>query len=164
MIINTRSDLDELKGTDIYGEALRQILGATTMWVNDAPAGSAPQWHQVSVGDTLARLDLTLDELTAECAAAGIVPQSPSAPVTTSIAPPPETIRAAYLKAALAQIDKLTAVDAAVTDPVLKTLWASATEIRRDDPDVAAVAAALAIDLNDLWARARTIRAARNSA
>lgn len=75
---------------------------------------------------------------------------------------PIETIRTAWLKAALAQIGKLADVNAAVTDPVFKALWDSATEIRRNDPDVIAVAAALAIDLDDLWARARAIRAARS--
>jgi hypothetical protein len=86
-VINTRADLDALRGTDFYGQALRTFLGATTMWANDAPAGESPQWRQVSVGDTLARLDLTLDELLAECAVAGIVPQPPEAPVTAPALP-----------------------------------------------------------------------------
>jgi len=77
---------------------------------------------------------------------------------------PPETIKTAYLKAAMAQIGKLAAVDAAVTDPVLAVLWANATEMRRDDPDMAAIARGLSIDLDDLWTRARAIRAARGQA
>lgn len=78
-IINSRADLDALRGTDAYAEALRIILGATTMWVNTAPADQSPAWEQRSVGDTLAKLELTTQELLAECAAAGIVPQSPAA-------------------------------------------------------------------------------------
>lgn len=77
-------------------------------------------------------------------------------------APPVETIRVAWVKASLAQIGKLEPVNAAVTDPVLKALWDSATEIRRDDPDMVEVAAALSIDLDHLWARARAIRAAHS--
>lgn len=85
--------------------------------------------------------------------------------ITRTPAPPPvEVIRTAYLAAALAQIGKLAAVDAAVGgDPVLDALWKRATEMRRDDPDMAAVAKALSIDLDDVWTRARAIRAARGS-
>lgn len=79
-------------------------------------------------------------------------------------AAPVETIRVAWVKAALAEIDKLNAVNAAISDPLLLALWTSATEIRRDDPDMIAIAAALNIDLDDLWVRARAIRAAHNSA
>ena len=85
MIINTKADLDALRGTDAYAEALRRILGATTMWVNDAPAGSPPVWRQQSVGDTLARFGLTTEELMDECAAAGVVPQTPEAPPAAAV-------------------------------------------------------------------------------
>ena len=92
-IINSRADLNALRGTDVYSDALRAILGATTTWVNDAPEGAAPQWRQVSVGETLAHLDLTLDELLAECASAGIAPTNPPAPSSVAITPPtPEII------------------------------------------------------------------------
>lgn len=94
-IINSRADLDALRGTDAYAEALRIILGATTMWVNTAPADQSPAWEQRSVGDTLAKLDLTTQELLAECAAAGIVPQSPAAPVSIAPEPPALAVYAA---------------------------------------------------------------------
>lgn len=80
MIINTRADLDALRGTEAYAEALRRILGATTMWINDAADDATAVWRQASVGDVLASLDLTTEELLAECEAAGIVAQSPPAP------------------------------------------------------------------------------------
>jgi hypothetical protein len=87
MIINTRADLDALRGTASYPEALRAILGATTTWANDAQAGEPPQWRMVTVGDTLSRLGLTEDEMLDECASAGITPQAPEAPVSAPITP-----------------------------------------------------------------------------
>lgn len=91
MILNSSADLAALKGTGAYADALRCVLGSTTMWVNDAPADQASLWRQVSVGDTLARLDLTIEDLLAECAAAGIVPTAPSAPASVAplLAPEP---------------------------------------------------------------------------
>ncbi len=101
-IINTKADLDALRGTEAYAEALRRILGAVTMWVNDAPAGQAPMWRQESVGDTLARLDLTIEELLAECAAFGIClspAQSPSSAMAAvheeAVASQPKIVAAA---------------------------------------------------------------------
>lgn len=82
IIINTRADLDALRGTEAYAEALRRILGATTMWINDAADDAPAVWRQASVGDVLASLDLTTEELLAECEAAGITPQTPPAPAT----------------------------------------------------------------------------------
>lgn len=80
MIINTRADLDALRDTDAYAEALRRILGATTMWVNDASDGQPPVWRQEAAGAVLEQFDLTMEELLAECEAAGIVPQVPEPP------------------------------------------------------------------------------------
>lgn len=125
-VINTRADLTALKGQDIYGEALRSILGATTMWVNDAVAGEPPIWRQVSVGDTLARLDLTLAELLAECAAAGITPQQPEQPAAQPIPAPPVPTK--LYKATVWR--RATDAEAAVIDaqlsaapPRLRRLW-----------------------------------------
>jgi len=86
-IINSRDDLDALRGTDAYPDALRAILGATTTWINDAAAGQPPQWRQVSVGETLAWLDLTLEDLLQECAAAGIATTNPPSPAVSSPTP-----------------------------------------------------------------------------
>ena len=102
MIINNKADLNALRGTDAYAEALRRILGATTMWVNDAEPGEVPAWRQQSVGDALAQFDLTTEELLAECEAAGVVPQAPPQPVcpvaassAEAVAAPPQLIAAA---------------------------------------------------------------------
>lgn len=87
--------------------------------------------------------------------------------VITPYAPPPVTARAihkAYLRAALAETPgRLAAVDAAAegAGSVTWELWANATEISEADPDVVAIAAALAIDLAALFNRAFAIRASR---
>ena len=100
-IINSRSDLDALQGTDAYGEALLVILGSATTWVNTAPEGGAPAWQLVTVLSTIQRMGfLTLEDLLQECAAAGIAaPPPPPQP-----APPPTPSKSdlgAYLEAAL---------------------------------------------------------------
>lgn len=71
-----------------------------------------------------------------------------------------QTIHIAWLRAALAEAGKLTAVDRAVsaTGPVQKQLWDYATTIRRNHPSVVAIAAALDLDLDALFARAAAIR------
>jgi hypothetical protein len=73
------------------------------------------------------------------------------------------TIHKAWLRAALASIERLAEVDAAVqaAGPVPWELWANATTISRDDADVVAIAAALSIDLDAVFAAARAIQAAR---
>lgn len=85
---------------------------------------------------------------------------SPPAPVPPS---PPDETHAAWLRAALAEAGKLDAVDAAVeaAGPVKLALWQYATTIRRDDPDVMAIAGALKIDLAALFLRADAIRRER---
>lgn len=78
-------------------------------------------------------------------------------------AAPDRSIHKAYLRAALAGIERLSEVDAAVqaAGAVKWELWANATTISQDDPDVNAIAAALGIDLDAVFAAARAIRAAR---
>jgi hypothetical protein len=75
------------------------------------------------------------------------------------------SIHKAWLRAALASIERLAEVDAAVqaAGPVHWELWANATTISRDDADVVAIAAALSIDLDAVFAAARAIQAARGA-
>lgn len=82
------------------------------------------------------------------------------APLT---AEPERSIHKAYLRAALASIERLAEVDAAVqaAGAVKWELWANATTISQDDPDVNAIADALGIDLDAVFVAARAIRAAR---
>jgi hypothetical protein len=70
------------------------------------------------------------------------------------------TIHVAWFRAALAEIEKLDIVDAAVTaaGPVQEQLWNYATTIRRNHPSIVSIAAALNIDLDALFIRAAQIR------
>ena len=171
MIINNKADLNALRGTDAYAEALRRILGATTMWVNDAGPGEPPAWRQQSVGDALAQFDLTTEELLAECEAAGVVPQAPPQPVAPAAgSPSAETVAAPLIPLsrrqfyqALALANYITEAEAlaamagvipaplntaidALTDPqeqfTARMLLAGASEFRRDHPLVEIIGAA----------------------
>lgn len=83
-------------------------------------------------------------------------PGEPSVPV-------PADIHVAWLRAALAEAGTLSAVNAAVASAgaVKQALWEYATTIRRNDPDVMAIAGALSIDLDALFIRADEIRIER---
>jgi hypothetical protein len=72
----------------------------------------------------------------------------------------PRAVHAAWIKAALADIGKLSAVNAAVAaaGPVKAALWDSVTTVREDHSDIVAIAAALRIDLPALFTRAEQIR------
>lgn len=73
------------------------------------------------------------------------------------------SIHKAWLRAALADIGRIADVDAAVhtAGPVSWELWSNATTISQDDPEVNAIAGALGIDLDAVFAAALAIRAAR---
>lgn len=83
-------------------------------------------------------------------------PGEPSIPV-------PSEIHIAWLRAALAEAGALESVNAAVgaAGPVKQVLWQDATTIRRNDPDVVAIAGALSLDLDALFIRADEIRSGR---
>ncbi len=85
---------------------------------------------------------------------------TPPAPVAV-VAPVPVEITAGRLIQALAELDLLDAADAAVaqSDALTQRLWARAPTFRRDDPLVAAIAAALnqsSDDLDDIFRLAAT--------
>lgn len=81
VIVNTRSDLDALKGTPAYLEAMRLLAGTMTTTVDVAvyPEGYglpgysgptvAPQWREIDTLATVERLGFTRDSLQAELAA-----------------------------------------------------------------------------------------------
>ena len=79
------------------------------------------------------------------------------------VIPVPTEIHIAWLRAALAEDGVLDDVNAAVAaaGAVKLALWESATTIRRADPDVAAIAVALSLDLDALFIRADKIRIER---
>lgn len=99
MILNDRSDLDALRGTPDFGKALRIILGSTKTWINRAEPGEEPDWQEVTVLDTLNRMEFTMDEFLAELASAGIQPVASIAPVA------PQVGLADYARAIQAHID-----------------------------------------------------------
>lgn len=76
---------------------------------------------------------------------------------------PPRSVHIAWLEAALAEIDKLASVEAAVgtASPAAQALWRRATTITETDPEVVAIASVLDIDLPALFDRANAIRASR---
>lgn len=75
----------------------------------------------------------------------------------------PREIHIAWFKAALADLGKLDAVEAAVaTLPAAKRImWEYATSIIETDADVIAIAGALRIDLAAVFDRAEEIRAGK---
>lgn len=79
------------------------------------------------------------------------------------VVPVPSEVHIAWLRAALAEAGTLSAVNAAVASAgaVKQALWEYATTIRRNDPDVMAIAGALSIDLDALFIRADEIRIER---
>ena len=85
MILNDRRDLEAIRGTPDFEEALRLILGSTKMWVNRAETSETPDWEEVPVLDTLNRMELTMDEFLSELASAGIAPTTAPAPVAVPL-------------------------------------------------------------------------------
>lgn len=75
----------------------------------------------------------------------------------------PESVHIAWLEAALAEAGALDGVNAAVAaaGAVKLALWKRVTTIRRNDPDVVAIAGALSLDLDALFIRADEIRSER---
>lgn len=77
----------------------------------------------------------------------------------------PAWVYTAYLKAALSDMNKLSAVNAAVqaAGPKSVILWDYATSVRLDDPDVVAIAGALSIDPVAVFKKANDIRKSRSA-
>lgn len=73
---------------------------------------------------------------------------------------PVPTIHIAWLRAALAEIDMLDAVNSAVAaaGPIKQQIWDYATTIPQNNPDVVAIAGALGLNLPQLFERANQIK------
>lgn len=70
-IINTRADLDALRSTPKYLEALRLIAGAMDTEMNSAEPDAEPVWERVETLETIHRFGFaTRAEFDAEYAAA----------------------------------------------------------------------------------------------
>ncbi len=84
MIINTRADLEALRGTPGYGAALGQLKSSMTTRINRAvhPEGYGqpgyegpeiePVWEDVETLESVARLGFTKAEFLAACTDAGL--------------------------------------------------------------------------------------------
>jgi golgin subfamily B member 1 len=135
-------------------EKVAAAVAAKDQLVAEAAAGRAGAEALVAERDgTIAGLNAQVEALTARIAELEAAPKPPS----------DRTIHKAWLRAALASIERLAEVDAAVQSagPVHWELWANATTISRDDADVVAIAEALKVDLDAVFAAARAIQVAR---
>lgn len=103
-------------------------------------------------------VDMTPDEIAS-------LPKPEDAPAPPLPSQRPREIHAAWLRAALAEAGKLSAVNAAVAQagPVKQALWEYATTLNDADTDIIAIASALKIDLAALFDRAEAIRDTRQA-
>lgn len=144
MIINTRADLDALRGTDGYQDALRNIAGAMTTWVADEADG----WTPLVNTSVLTQLGLTELEFTSLCAEAGvpIVSVPPDPRPADPPTPVPTFATKLGLKRALDEVGLWATVRAAIAaDPSVQEEWDLAIQINRTDPLVARLVAALGL-------------------
>ena len=163
-ILNTPADLAALKGSPDYAAALQILLGSTQTWVNQAAVGAPPNWQLVTVLSTIEAMGfMTVDELLAECAAAGVVaPPAPAQPAPPPPAPP-TTVQMWQAKAALkaaafvpsqaqtaAQatvanatnlLDAANALLAASGNGALQAFWEYATALQSDNAMIASLGA-----------------------
>lgn len=91
MMINSRADLEALRGTPDFVTALRLIYGATRSWTN-AGTAEAPDWQLVEDGSVLTRFDFTPADFGAEIAGMAFATDVPAAPVVSL-----EAVKAARL-------------------------------------------------------------------
>lgn len=99
--INSRADLEALRGTPEFGEALRLIHGATQSWTN-AGTAEQPDWQLVQNGSVLTRFDFSPATFAAEIAGMDFAGEVPAAPAVSL-----EAVRDARLAAVKAKHDAL---------------------------------------------------------
>ena len=174
-ILNTPADLVALKGTPDYAAALQILLGSTQTWVNQAAAGAAPNWQLVSTLTTIQAMGfMTVDELLAECAAAGVVappapaqpaPPPPAPPITVQMWQAKAALKAAAFAPSQAQsavqavvagtanlLDAANALIAASGDGALQAFWEYATALQSDNAKIAALGAQLGLSAAQITA------------
>lgn len=144
MLINSRMDLEALRGTDQWPDALRMLAGATIGWHNTAADGEASVWEQVEDTTVLDRLGMTLAELQAELVAAGIVIDPPQAPPI--VTPPPPPVPQFYARDLLALFtddDQIKIEEAVKQSVTLRRIW-TALPAQGDEPIMATSERAIA--------------------
>jgi hypothetical protein len=163
-ILNTPADLAALKGTPDYATALQILLGSTQTWINQAAAGAAPDWQLVSVLSTIQAMGfMTVDDLLAECAAAGVVappapaqpaPPPPAPPITVQMWQAKAVLKATAFAPSQAQsaiqavvanatnlLDAANALIAASGNGALQAFWEYATALQSDNAMIASLGA-----------------------
>lgn len=80
--INSRADLEALRGTPEFEEALRLTHGATKSWTN-AGTAEQPDWQLVEDSSILTRLEFTPAAFAAEIAGMGFAGEVPAAPAVS---------------------------------------------------------------------------------
>lgn len=106
-IINTRSDLDALKGSPDYAAALQALLGAASHWIN-VGTPDAPEWQLQTMLAPIAALGVaSIDDLLAECATAGIVPTVAEPPLAALVLADLVTLKVAAKARVAARADQI---------------------------------------------------------
>lgn len=128
MIINSRADLDALRGTPDWPVALRLLAGTTIGWRKSAAQDQTLAWERVEDTAALDRLGMTTAELQAELDATGIIIDPPQAPPVVEV--PAEQLAAPSFRArdllALLTDNDLVAIESAIaTNTALRRLWIS---------------------------------------
>lgn len=156
MIINTRADLEVLRGGPQWPAALRLLAGSTVGWRNTAAAGAAPSWEQVEDTAALDRLGMSAADLQAELAAAGVVIEPPQAPAVREAVPEPvpaisrRQCRLWLLTALGKTAADVEAAIAGIADPMAREAalieWQDATVFYYDHPLIVELAPSFGVD------------------
>lgn len=146
-----------LNGVDDMTNLARIQNGIVAEVISNADGDIANRYHPDFI-DTLVACGNDVEAGWLFAAGEFLPPPEPETP-----APAPRAIAGAYFRGALAQMERLGDVIAALTDPVDLELFRGATAFNEGDADVIAVADALAIDLSEVFDRAETIRNQRQN-
>lgn len=153
LVINTREDLDALKGTPAHDQAMQMLSGA--LWRlerNDA----ARVWYAVQDTSTIERFGLTPKDFPDA--------ESPKLPAYVDPAPPgPTVVTMRQARLALLQAGLLHKAEEAIASlegldgDAARIEWQFASQVRREQPLVQQLAIVLGLDeaaLDDLFTQA----------
>lgn len=154
--INTRSDLEALRGSPDFEDALRMLYGSTVQW--DLVEGD---WVQREDLSSIDRFSFTKQEFLAEIEPFDFpAPEAPPAPIIPPVVFPHLSTRQLRLGLIAAGVS-LSAVDgaiAAIPDEagreVAQVEWQFASQFERDHPLIEQVGAALGLEpwqIDAMW-------------